>query len=129
MNLDFEAKVMTSFISKGHLDFLSDKQKAELSKHIQASATAMPHQLAVRLGIEYPKALAILTLLEAEGLCELQLLIYHNCEPDIPKGAIPFGKGFPDLPWVCPSCESRVEDYNELSFDIMAHFTQKVKFI
>jgi rubredoxin len=120
---------MASFITKGRLDLLSDRQKAELSKHIQALATAMPHQLAVLLGIEYSEALAILTLLEAEGLCELKLLIYHNCEPDVPTGAIPFGKGFPDLPWVCPLCESSVENYNDLSFDIMAQFNQKIEFV
>lgn len=119
---------MASFITKGRLDLLSDRQKAELSKHIQALSTAMPHQLAVLLGIEYSEALAILTLLEAEGLCELKLLIYHNCEPDVPTGAIPFGQGFPDLPWVCPLCESSVENYNDLSFDIMAQFNQEIEF-
>lgn len=121
---------MASFISKGHLDFLCDRQKDELRKYFtQASTTAMPHQLAVQLGIEYSKALAILTVLEADGLCELKLLIYHNCEPDVPAGAIPFGIGFPNLPWACPLCESSVEDKDELSFDIMAQFTQKIDLV
>lgn len=120
---------MVSFISKVRLDFLSNQQKAELKKHIQVSQTAMPHQLAVLLGIEYYKALAILTLLETEAVCELKLLIYHRCEPDVPVGAIPYGKGFPDLPWICPNCESSVENYDELSFDIMAQYTHKIEVV
>lgn len=121
---------MTSFIHKGHLDFLSDNQKAELSNYFMtAPTTEMPHQLAVRLEIEYSDALAILTMLEDEGLCEMKLLIYHNCEPDVAAGAIPFGQGFPNLPWVCPLCEKSVHDYNELSYDFMAHFMQQREFV
>ncbi|MEH1813192.1 MAG: hypothetical protein V7K26_27670 [Nostoc sp.] len=121
---------MTSFIHKGHLDFLSEKQKAELSKYFMtASTTTMPHQLAVQLGIKYSNALALLADLEAEGVCEMKLLIYHNCEPDVPAGAIPYGIGFPDLPWICPHCESIVENYDELSFDLMATSKQSIQFV
>ncbi|MEA5553803.1 hypothetical protein VB713_22965 [Anabaena cylindrica UHCC 0172] len=122
---------MTSFIHKGHLDFLSENQKAELSKHFMTASTndMMPHQLAVQLGIKRSDALAVLTILEDEGLCEMKLLIYHNCEPDVPAGAIPFGQGFPNLPWFCPLCEKSVHDYNELSYDLMAHFMQQHDFV
>lgn len=120
---------MTSFIHKGHLDFLSDNQKAELSKYFMtASTNVMPHQLAVQLGIEYSHALAVLADLEAQGVCEMKLLIYHNCEPDVPAGAIPYGTGFPDLPWTCPHCKSIVENYDELSFDLMAISKQPIEF-
>jgi hypothetical protein len=121
---------MVSLICKGRLDFLSGEQRAELSRHFQKpSKTAMPHQLAVRLGLEYFEALAVIAVLEAEGLCENQLLIYHNCDPDVPAGAIPYGQGFPNLPWVCPFCEKSVEDYNELSFDIMAKSMHSIEFL
>lgn len=120
---------MVSFISKGNLDFLSKKQKVELSKNLKAFRTVMPHQLAVWLGIEYSKALAILSVLEAQGLCEMKLLIYHNCEPEVPVGAIPYGKGFPNLPWTCPNCEESVDNYDELSFDLMAEFKQQIEFV
>jgi hypothetical protein len=128
--LDFKAKAMISFIHKGHLDFLSENQKTELSKHFMtASATAMPHQLAVRLGIEYSEALALLADLEAKGMCEMKLLMYHNCDPDKPVDAIPYGTGFPDLPWTCPHCESIIESYDELSFDLMAKSKQPIEFV
>ncbi|WP_414530564.1 hypothetical protein [Nodularia chucula] len=120
---------MTSFIHKGHLDFLSENQKAELNEHFMSASTTMPHQLAVRLGIEYSEALAILADLEAKGLCEMKLLIYHNCDPDVSVDAIPYGIGFPDLPYTCPHCESIVENYDELSFDLMAISKQPIEFI
>ena len=121
---------MASFISKERLDFLSDRQKAELSKHfMKASTTAMPHQLAVILGIEYSKALAILTVLEVEGLCQIKLLVYHNCELDTPIDAIPFGKGFPNLPWICPNCGTSVDNYDELSFNFIAYSKQQIEFV
>lgn len=120
---------MVSFILKGNLDFLTKKQKVELSEHLKVSTTAMPHQLAVRLGIEHSKALAILSVLEAQGLCEMKLLIYHNCEPEFPVGAIPYGEGFPNLPWTCPNCEESVDDYDELSFDLMAEFKQQIELV
>lgn len=117
---------MTSFIHKSPLDILSDNQKAELSKHFMTASTSdmMPHQLAVQLGIEYSEALAILADLEARGICDMKLLIYHNCEPDVPADAIPYGTGFPDLPWTCPNCENSIESYDELSFDLMAKSKQ-----
>ncbi|MFM5985021.1 MAG: hypothetical protein ACKO9I_06810 [Sphaerospermopsis kisseleviana] len=108
------------------MDILSENQKAELSKHFMTASTSdvMPHQLAVQLGIEYSEALAILADLEARGICDMKLLIYHNCDPDIPVDAIPYGTGFPDLPWTCPHCENTVESYDELSFDLMAKSKQ-----
>jgi len=121
---------MASLIYKERLGFLSDHHKPELSRHFMtASTNAMPHQLAVLLGIEYSDAIAILAVLEAEGLCEMKLLVYHNCEPDVPAGAIPYGIGFPDLPWTCPHCGSVVENYNELSFDLMAISKQPIEFV
>ncbi|NJR19829.1 MAG: hypothetical protein HC785_32010 [Calothrix sp. CSU_2_0] len=120
---------MTSSVLKGSLDFLSEKHKAELSNYLKAWTTVMPHQLAVWLGIEYSEAIAVLSVLEAQGLCEMKLLIYHNCEPEVPVGAIPFGKGFPDLPWICPNCQQNIDNYDELSFDSMAIFKQQIEFV
>ena len=119
---------MTSLILKGNLNLLSEKHKAELSKHLKAWTTVMPHQLAVWLGIEYSEALAVLSVLEAQELCEMKLLIYHNCEPEVPVGAIRFGKGFPNLPWTCPNCHKSVDNNDELSFDLMAEFKQQIEF-
>jgi hypothetical protein len=89
----------------------------------------MPHQLAILLGLKYSEALTILTVLGTEGLCENKFLVYHNCDQEVPAGAIPYGKGFPDLPWVCSLCEKVVEDYNELSFDVMAQSTNPIEFV
>jgi hypothetical protein len=115
---------------KKSLDFLSDHHKAELNRYFMAASTkTMPHQIAVRLGIEYTHALALLADMETEGLCDMRLLIYHICEPDIPVGTLPYGTGFPNLPWTCPNCGSVVEDYHELSFDLMAISKQPIEFI
>lgn len=121
---------MLSLQCHQRLDFLSSDQKAKLSKHFsKPNKTAMAHELAVLLGIDYTHALEILVILEAEGLCENQLLIYHQCEPDVPVGAIPYGKGLPDLPWSCPECDIEVEDYDELFFDILARAKEAIEFV
>lgn len=120
---------MPRFLCQGRLDFLSSRQKAELNRHFKEPAeTAMPHQLAIRLGIEYSDALAILAVLEVEGLCEIKLLVYHICA-ETPVEAIPYGKGFPNLPWVCPHCEEVVEDFKNLSFDVLAKATEAIEFV
>lgn len=120
---------MPRFLCKGRLDFLSSEQKAELSRHFkEPSATAMPHELAVKLGIGYSDALAILSVLEVEGLCEIKLLIYHICA-EAPVAAVPFGKGFPNLPWDCSHCEEVVEDNKYLSFDVIAKATEAIEFV
>jgi hypothetical protein len=121
---------ISSFDLKKKLDFLSGNQKAELSRHFgKPGETAMPHQLAVRLGINLSDALAIISILEAQGLSNNKLLIYHVCEPDVPADAIPYGIGFPNLPWQCPHCGEIVENYNELGFDVMAITREPIKFI
>ena len=120
---------MPSVICQYHLDSLSDRQKIELSRQFNESGkNAMPHQIAVRLGITYSEALNILVKLEANRLCEMKLLIYHQCEPDIPISTMPYGQGFPQLPWLCPNCGEEVEDYKELSFDFMAIAFQPIQF-
>lgn len=120
---------MSSVKCQKQLKFLSNEQKAELNKKFSERTTAMPHELAVRLGITYAEALTIIALLEADGLCQNQLLIYHNCDPDVLLDAIPYGIGFPNLPWTCPECKEEVESYDELSFDIMAIASEAIEFI
>ncbi len=120
---------MPRFLCEGRLGFLSDDQKTELSRHFKdPDETAMPHQLAVRLGIKHSDALTILAVLQADGLCRTKLLIYHVCD-EAPVGAIPYGEGFPNLPWVCPHCEEIVRDYKELSFDIIAEAIEAIEFV
>jgi hypothetical protein len=120
---------MASINCKGQLDFLSDENKKQLTRHLgQIGQNVMPHQLAVLLGITYSQALAILVILDAEKISKNKLLIYHICEPDVPAGAIPYGKGFPNLPWSCPQCEEKVNNFDDLSFDIMAQLLKPVVF-
>lgn len=80
----------------------------------------MVHQLAVSLGLELSKSLAIFTVLHVKRLFEVKLLIYHNCDPEMAVGAIPFGEGYPRLPFYCEECDSDINDYSELDFDLMA---------
>jgi hypothetical protein len=119
---------MSSLTCQKPLDFLSSEQKNKLNEHFRKSTTAMPHQLAVLLGIKYAEALTILTILDADGLCKNKLLIYHQCEPETPADAIPYGQGFPNLPWTCPLCEEEVDNYDELLFDIMAQADHPINF-
>ncbi|GBO52510.1 hypothetical protein APA_179 [Pseudanabaena sp. lw0831] len=109
---------------------LDDYQKLLLSKHFsQAGSNMMPHQLAASLGLKYSTALLILTLLGLSERTKSSLLIYHNCDPSVPAGAIPYGTGFPKLPWHCSLCEEEVEDYSELSFDVRVTALDPIEFI
>ena len=120
---------MSHFKCEGRLDFLSIQQKKELTRQFKRpKERAMPHQLAARLGLPYSSALAILSVLETDKLCEIRLLIYHRCT-EAPVGAIPFGKGFPHLPWICPHCEDTIESQKELSFDLMAITIDVIEFV
>ena len=112
------------------LEFLSSDQKAKLSKHFtDPDKTATAHQLAALLDLNYARALEILVILEAEKLCQNQLLIYHQCKPNVPVAAIPYGEGFPNLPWSCPACEKEVKNYDELFFDILAQAKDSIEFV
>lgn len=121
---------MSSLNCQGKLDFLSVEHKQKLTTYFcQPGIRVMPHELAISLGTTRPEALAVITVLETEGLLKNKLLIYHECAPEVIAGAIPFGIGFPDLPWFCPLCEEIVEDYRELSFDVMAIANDPIEFI
>lgn len=107
------------------MDFLSVEQKAELSKHFsQPGVTVTHHQLARKLGIDLSDALAILSIFEAQGLSQNKLLIYHVCDSKVLADAIPYGIGFPNLPWKCPHCAEIVENYDELVFDFMSQIVK-----
>lgn len=88
----------------------------------------MPHELAVSLGLKLSQAYAILIVLGSSGLCNNRLLIYHICT-ETPVGSIPFGIGFPPLPWVCPECGQTIESRDEMSFDLMAVADEPIEFI
>jgi len=109
---------------------LNDSQKLLLSKHFsKADSNIMPHQLAAMLGLKYSTALVLLTLLGLSECTKSSLLIYHNCALSVPAGAIPYGTGFPKLPWRCSLCEEEVEDYSELSFDVMFKALEPIEFV
>ena len=104
---------------EGRLAFLTPQVRGTLNEKLSAlDERVMPHSLAILLGIDYSEALLLLTILGKEGVCRNRLLIYHNCEPDVPIGSIPFGSGYPNLPFVCRNCDAAIEDLNELSYDL-----------
>jgi hypothetical protein len=110
--------------------FLDDTIVAELNRMLAAPGTAiMPHVLSVQLGIDYSGGLAIIVLLASEGACNVHLLIYHSCEPDLAIAQVELRHGKPSLPWKCPNCETVVESYSELSFDIEATMLSSVEVI
>jgi hypothetical protein len=88
----------------------------------------MPHELAVYLGIKRSQADAILIALDARDLCDMRLLIYHNCS-DAHVDSIQFGIGFPSLPWICPECGQEIRSYDDLNFDLMALVPEPVEFV
>lgn len=103
------------------LTFLTPQMKSRLSAILsELDEKLMPHSVAILLGIEYSEALLLLAVLGREGVCSNRLLVYHNCEPAVPAGSIPFGRGYPKMPWRCRHCEQEVEDLDELSFDLEA---------
>jgi len=120
---------MTQFICKDCLTFLNSEQKSKLNlKFRSPDRQVMPHDLAVSLGIKLSQANAIIVVLNSSGLCNSRLLIYHNCsEPHV--GSIPFGVGFPTLPWECPECGAHLENYNEMSFGIILLTKENIEFI
>lgn len=77
------------------------------------------HQLATKLEIKHSEVLAIIAILESSGDVTIRLLIYHQCKPSCVAEAIPYGNGFPNLPWKCPICETEVSSYDELNFEFM----------
>jgi len=120
---------MPQFTCDTHLKFLDHRQKDKLSLRFRSPhGKAMPHDLAISLGIKLPQAYAILVVLGSLDLCNVRLLIYHSCS-EASVGSIPFGIGFPPLPWVCPECGETITDRDEMSFDIIAIAKEPIKFI
>jgi hypothetical protein len=120
---------MPHIFFKEKLGFLSLDYKDQLNRYFsEPGRKFMPHQLAAMLGVRYADAISILNVLSTHKLSENQLLIYHICDPEVPAGAIPYGDGFPNLPWSCPLCGKDVEDPDELSYDLLAKVPQAVTF-
>jgi hypothetical protein len=104
-----------------HLEALNGRFSSEGQR-------VMPHVLAIDLGLTAAHGLAVIDILHSDGVAEVVLVVYHNCEPDLPAGYLPFGNGFPDLPWHCPICEEDVKDIAELRFDIECRTPQELSF-
>ena len=101
--------------------FLTKKEYEDFKKFFaNSSGTIMPHELSNAIDIDISTAISTLIALSENKISSLLLLIYHDCDPDVPLDAIPFENGFPQLPWHCPGCEEIAENFSELHFDIMA---------
>lgn len=120
---------MPHVLLKEKLSFLSVDYKDQLNRYFsEPGRKFMPHQLAAMLGVKQADAISILNVLGTHKFSENQLLIYHTCNPEVPAGAIPYGDGFPNLPWSCPLCGRDVENPDELSYDLLAKVTKPVTF-
>jgi hypothetical protein len=110
------------------LAFLTDEMRTVLNARLRVmNERMMPHSLAIMLGVERAEALLLVTVLSTEGICQNRLLIYHSCEPGTPLASIPFGIGFPNLPWTCPNCDDVVQDLTDLRFDLEAEVINPVE--
>lgn len=120
---------MARLFCKNRLAFLSERHKSLLSDHFRKPLqTAQPRELAIKLGVEYSQAIAILAVLSADELCQNWLLIYHTCSETF-VARTPLSAGMPPLPYVCPYCEITIYEYDELQFDVMAETEIPVEFI
>ena len=120
---------MAQFTCERKLDFLNPNQKQKLSKRFRSShEKIMPHELAVFLGVKLSQADAILIALDSAGLCNMRLLIFHTCA-EAHMSSINFGIGFPPLPWKCPECGQTIDNYDDMSFDMVALVPEPVEFI
>lgn len=101
--------------------FLSSEKMKKLDDFFaEEPNNFMPHQLSVVLGTDLPTSLAVIAVLRAKKLINVDLLVYHQCDPGTPLEARPLNTGFPQLPWYCEECDTEVESYSELSFDLIA---------
>lgn len=102
--------------------FLTDKHFNKLEKFISDEPiNFMAHQLAVIIGIDWASGISIISVLHAKNIIDVELLIYHKCDEfEMPVGSYQFGKGFPPLPWYCEECDTEVENYSDLDFDLLA---------
>lgn len=101
--------------------FLSPQQAKSLKDFIaKEPKDFMAHQLSNILGTDWAKGISIITVLNAKNLIDIKLLVYHHCDPGTPVAAYPLSGGFPQLPWFCQDCDTEVEDYSELDFDLLA---------
>jgi hypothetical protein len=120
---------MNQFTCDSKLNFLDSIQRTKLSRKFRSpDSKVMPHELVISLRLKLPQAYAIVIALGSSGLCNNRLLIYHSCS-EVSVGSIPFGIGFPALPWVCPECGKSIDDYDEMSFDIIAIAKEPIEFI
>jgi hypothetical protein len=116
--------------ASSRLRFLDEEVLHELNLMLANEGTSiMPHVLEIQLGLRYSQGLAIIAILAAEGLCKARILVYHDCEPELPVAALPLELGLPKLPWKCPECERAVETYEELAFDIEAIMLDSVEVV
>jgi hypothetical protein len=116
-------------ICENHLDFLNDYHKSLLNKYFQTPPTVLQtHDLAISLGLEESKIIAIIATLSADRYCRNWLLIYHNCSETFVDRR-PLNEGMIRLPYRCPYCEFVIEDFKELKFDLMVETNNKILFI
>ena len=120
---------MASLLCRDRLSFLSSKHKSILNDHFRRPLqTAQPREIAIKLGVEYSKVIAILAVLAADGFCQNWLLIYHNCSETFVEKTL-LKKGMPQLPYVCPYCEITIYTYADLQLDVMAEVEDSIEFI
>jgi hypothetical protein len=121
--------MMASLVCGDRLSFLSSQHKSILSDHFRRpSQTAQPREIAIKLGVEYSQVIAILAVLAADGFCQNWLLIYHTCAETF-VDRTPLKEGMPQLPYVCPHCETTIYTYDDLQLDVMAVVHDSVEFI
>ncbi|WLT37523.1 hypothetical protein NON20_17130 [Synechocystis sp. B12] len=119
--ITLDSQLLTKFIDTSEIESINrifDRQGKEIS----------PFRLTQNLNLIYEDALYILLVFENMNLCDLYLEVYHKCS-SLPIKRIPFGQGFPEIPFFCDSCQTEICSSGDLSYNFMAIMKDSVYLI
>lgn len=119
---------MKSF-SRARIPAITTKQWERASElFVNVGAVVEPAQLRSATGMKASAAWSLLLGVFEERHADLFLLVFHKCT-DHYAAKRPYEKGFQPVPWTCPECELRVEDPDELRYDVQAVLRTSVRFV
>jgi hypothetical protein len=110
------------------MNYLSDQSLIKLTQYLRNNKAIAVEKIASLLNCNYDEALAIAIKLEESAFVEnFSLIVYHRCNLERIADSLPYGVGFPNLPFFCPLCNKHIVDLGELSFDILMELSDRAK--
>lgn len=102
-----------------------------LNKLVEMHSNLMAHQVAAATGCDLDTAMAFLLHLSALEAARPKTLIYHRndeTDPPTPILSLDISLGPPTLPFICPTCNQSIDDYDELNFDFVFILDKRLRF-